>query len=449
MTSRNSLAIAIVAAPLLALAVPAQALDNIEIMAPAAPGGGWDQTARALQHALASVEPTLSVQVENVPGAAGTIGLARFVGSERGNPDALLITGNTMLSAITTTRTSVTLADTTPIARLTGEPEVIVVPAASPFRTLADLIAAFRASPETVTWGGGSAGGTDDLLVRLLAEQVGVAPSRANYIAFAGGGPALAALLGGQVTAGVSGYSEFAGQIEAGALRALALSAPSTSARTIAPTLREQGVDLELANWRAVVAAPGVTDAERDALTKRMAQVAASDVWRAILAKNGWDDMFLAGAPFRQFLIVEQQRVDAALQRLSGSNTAEVASARPVTSWVTPMTLPIAATAGVAILGLAMMIRARTAAPSIGLQSEGRAMILLAALLVHAISFPLLGFIAASTLLFAGAARLFESRHWVTNLSIGLVIAVVLFVVFTRGLGVHLPVDPVTRWILG
>ena len=429
------------------------------IVAPAAPGGGWDQTARALQRALAAIEPTLSVQVENVPGAAGTIGLARFVSGERGNPDALLITGNTMLSAITTTRAPVTLADTTPIARLTGEPEVIVVPAASPLRTLADLLAAFRASPETVTWGGGSTGGTDDLLVRLLAERLGVAPSRANYIAFAGGGPALAALLGGQVTAGVSGYSEFAGQIEAGGLRALAISSPSTSGRTIAPTLREQGVDLELANWRAVVAAPGLTDAERDGLTARMTRVVESDAWRDILARSGWDDMFLAGAPFRQFLIGEQQRVDAALQRLSAGSTTAGAAAQPVTSRVTPMTLPIAALVGVAILGLATLIhglhgfhgiaRGRSDRVSMAVRSEGRAMILLAALLVHALSFASLGFIVASTLLFAAAARLFDSRRWITNLLVGLSAALVLFVVFTRGLGVHLPVDPVTRWLLG
>ena len=201
------------------------------IVAPAAPGGGWDQTARALQQAFVSVDPDTSVQVDNVPGAAGTIGLARFVSGERGNPEALLVMGLVMLSAITTNHAPVTLAETTPIARLTGEPEVIVVPAASPLKSLDDLLAAFRTSPESVSWGGGSAGGTDDLLVRLLAETIGIAPSRVNYIAFAGGGPALAALLGGQVTAGVSGYSEFAGQIDAGALRALAISSPSTAGR--------------------------------------------------------------------------------------------------------------------------------------------------------------------------------------------------------------------------
>ena len=196
----------------------------LTIVAPAAPGGGWDQTARALQLAFATVEPGVSVQVDNVAGAAGTIGLARFVTADRGNPDALLVTGLVMVSGITTNQSPVSLTNTTPIARLTGESEVIVVPAASPFKTFADLRAAFLASPTAISWGGGSAGGTDDLLVRLLAEAIGIPPSRVNYIAFPGGGAALAALLGGQVTAGVSGYGEFAGQIAAGTLRTLAVS---------------------------------------------------------------------------------------------------------------------------------------------------------------------------------------------------------------------------------
>ena len=162
------------------------------------------------------------------------------------------------------------LADATPIARLTGETEVIVVPASSPYRSMQALADAFKADPGAISWGGGSAGGTDDLLVRLMAEQLGLPASRVNYIAFAGGGAALAAVLGGQVTAAVSGYGEFAGQIAAGELRALAISAPARIAGIDAPTLRESGIALDLANWRAVVAPPGLSDAERDALIERV-----------------------------------------------------------------------------------------------------------------------------------------------------------------------------------
>ena len=175
-----------------------------------------------MQRALLALTPPGIVQVENVPGAAGTIGLARFVTAERGRPEALLVTGLVMVAAIATTRSAASLADATPIARLTGEHEVIVVPAASPHRTLRDLLDAFVAAPASVSWGGGSAGGTDDLLVRLIAEAVHVPPAAANYVAFSGGGEALAALLGGQLTAGVSGYGEFAPSIAAGQLRVLA-----------------------------------------------------------------------------------------------------------------------------------------------------------------------------------------------------------------------------------
>ena len=192
-----------------------------------------------------------------MPGAAGTIGLARFIQSERGNPHALLVTGLVMVSGVVHNRSPVTLADAiadrAPHRRI---PKSSSFHRQSPYRSLGDLLAAFRSEPGRVSWGGGSAGGTDDLLVRLIAEQLGLAASAVNYIAFAGGGAALGAVLGGQVTAGVSGYAEFAGQIAAGELRVLAVSAPARVAGIDAPTLREAGVALDLANWRAVVAPP-------------------------------------------------------------------------------------------------------------------------------------------------------------------------------------------------
>ena len=307
------------------------------ITAPAAPGGGWDQTARAMQRVLAEIEPGVSVQVDNVPGAAGTIGLARFIQSERGNPGALLVTGLVMVSGVIINGSPVSLADTTPIARLTGEYEVIVVPASSPFRSLGDLIDAFKKHPGGVSWGGGSAGGTDDLLVRLLAEQIGLPASSVNYIAFAGGGAALAAVLGGQLSAAVSGYAEFAGQIAAGQLRVLAVSSASRVSGIDAPTLRESGIALDLANWRAIVAPPGLSDAEQEALTARITRIATSAQWRATLEQNGWDDQFLTGPALRQFLLSEQSRIEDVLRRLSATN-ARAPATLAVT--LTPSSLP-------------------------------------------------------------------------------------------------------------
>jgi putative tricarboxylic transport membrane protein len=424
----------------------AAAGSTLTIVAPAAPGGGWDQTARVMQRVLLQIEPGASVQVENVPGAAGTIGLARFIQSERGNPDALLVTGLVMVSGVVINHSPVSLADAIPIARLTGEFEIIVVPAASPHRTLADLLAAFRADPRGVSWGGGSAGGTDDLLIRLVAEQLGLQASAVNYVAFSGGGAALGAVLGGQVTAGVSGYSEFAGQIEAGALRVLAVSAPERVPGIDAPTLREAGVALDLANWRAVVAPPGLSDAERTALVERVAVLARSDGWKAALAQNGWSDLFLAGQDFRQFLLAEQARVEAVLQRLA---TAESARPAGLSLALTPTTLPTIFLMSFAGSVVAFVARARGRFAFVVLPAKAATLSAAASLLALPILFPLVGFVVSSTWLFATIAYALDaadrrrSRQRIAlNLALGFVFSAVVFVIFGRGLGVFLPPTP-------
>src|SRR5690606_3266515 len=200
----------------------------------------------------------------NVPGAGGTIGLARLVSTERGAGDLVMITGLVMVGAIITNQSAVSLAQTTPIARLTAEYEVIAVPANSPFQTLDDLLKAFKENPRAISWAGGPAGGLDHMLVGLLAKEVGVAPSDVNYIPFSGGGEALAAMLGGHVSAGVTGYGEWAAQIEAGNLRALAITSAQRVPGINIPTLIEQGVNIELANWRGELNVDALLDQGRD-----------------------------------------------------------------------------------------------------------------------------------------------------------------------------------------
>lgn len=414
------------------------------IIAPAAPGGGWDQTARVMQRVMAELEPGTSIQVDNVPGAAGTIGLARFVQSERGNPDALLVTGLVMVSGVITNASPVSLSDATPIARLTGETEVIVVPAASPHQTLGDLIDAFRRNPGSVSWGGGSAGGTDDLLVRLLAEAVGVPASRVNYIAFSGGGAALAAVLGGQVTAAVSGYGEFAGQIAAGQLRPLAISAAHPIASIRAPTLRESGIPLDLANWRAIVAPPGLSDTEHDALIARVTRMASSEAWQNALAQNGWDDLFLAGADFRQFLLAEQSRVEAVLRRLAATDVGAPARFALV---VTPTTVPRLTIVifGMLATGLAIS-RARRRPSRVPNPAPGRRMaaVLALTLLAQPVLMITSGFIVSSLVLFAVTATAWRGARPSTvmvakDVAVGAVFTIVIYLMFTAGLGVALP----------
>lgn len=284
-----------------ALAVPFSAIAaDYKIMAPAAPGGGWDQTARTMQTALQDEKIASSVQVANVPGAGGTIGLAQFANQANGDPNSLIVGGYVMVGAILTNASPVTLDNVTPIARLTGEDEAIVVPAASDIKTVDDLVAKLKADPGAVSWAGGSAGGTDHIAAGLIAKAVGVDPTKINYIAYSGGGEALAAILGGQVTVGISGYGEFESQIAAGALRLIATTGEKR--RGDAPTLKEAGVDVVLQNWRMVAAAPGLSPEQTAAVTADIKKMATSKTWQDALAAKGWVDTYLDGDAFRDQL---------------------------------------------------------------------------------------------------------------------------------------------------
>ena len=294
-----------------ALASSAFAADYT-IMAPAAPGGGWDQTARTMQEALQAEGISGNVQVTNVPGAGGTIGLAQFANQSAGKADALIVGGYVMVGAVLTNQSPVSLADVTPIARLTGESDIIVVPANSELQTIDDLVAKLKADPGAVSWAGGSAGGVDHIAAGLVAKAVGVDPTLVNYIAYSGGGEALAAVLGGQVTVGISGAGEFAAQIEAGDLRALAV----TGAQPLGdiPTLKDSGVDVVVENWRMVAAAPGITDEQKAAINADIEKMVTSASWTTALETKGWVDMYLAGADFDAQLAKDIEATSAILK---------------------------------------------------------------------------------------------------------------------------------------
>lgn len=302
------------AALAMVFAAGAASAADYTIMAPAAPGGGWDQTARTIQTVLQDEKISGNVQVVNVPGAGGTIGLAQFVNEAKGDPAKLIVGGYVMVGAILTNASPVTLNDITPIARLTGEYEAIVVPAASEIQTMADLVAKLKADPGSVSWGGGSAGGTDHITAGLIAKASGVDPTKVNYIAFAGGGEALAAILGNQVTAGVSGYGEFAEQIKAGTLRILAISSDARVEGIDAPTLKESGVDVSIQNWRMISAAPGLTPEQTAAIGADIDKMVQSKGWQDALAAKGWANTYLAGDEFKAQLAKDIEATGAILK---------------------------------------------------------------------------------------------------------------------------------------
>jgi putative tricarboxylic transport membrane protein len=312
---RTRLVALAVAALVLAAALPGGAdLPALNVLIPANPGGGWDQTGRAMEQALRAEKlVTGAIRLNNRGGAGGTIGLAEFAKS-KGQGGSIMIMGLVMVGAILTNKSPVTLEATTPIARLTSEYEVIAVPAASKFKTLKELTDALKAEPGAVAIAGGSRGGTDHILAALIAEAVGVPGAKVNYVAFAGGGEAVAALLGAQVAAGVSGYGEFQPHIDSGKLRALAVSSPARLAGINVPTLKEQGINVEFGNWRGVVAPEGIGAADRKALLDTFDKLVKSAAWKEQLKTKNWDDAYLAGDPFVAFLKAENDRVAKVLQ---------------------------------------------------------------------------------------------------------------------------------------
>ena len=210
----------------LALTAPVHALDTVKFMIGANPGGGFDQTGRNLGKAMVDAGTAKTTTFENKGGAGGTIGLAQFVNASKGDPNAMIVMGSVMIGAIVQNNPPITLANATPVARLFTEYNVFVVPANSPIKTFKDVIDQLKANPGSVKWGGGSRGSVDHISTAMIARAVGVDTAKVNYVPFKGGGEASAAILGGHVTVGTSGYSEMAEFINTGKMRAIAVTSP-------------------------------------------------------------------------------------------------------------------------------------------------------------------------------------------------------------------------------
>ncbi|MBK6386442.1 MAG: tripartite tricarboxylate transporter substrate binding protein [Rhodoferax sp.] len=285
-----------------AMPMPAFAATNIKMMIPANPGGGWDGMGREFGKALVASKLVDTVQYDNKGGAAGVIGLAQFINSAKGDPNALLVTGAVMVGGIITGKPAVSMSQVTPIARLTAEYNVFVVPADSPLKTMKDVVAQMQKDPGSVKWGGGSRGSTEHICASMLATKVGVDPKKVNYVAFRGGGEATAAILGGNVTVGGSGYSEFAEYIKAGKMRAIAVTSEKRLPGIDIPTMKEQGYDVVLGNWRGVYAGPGITAAQRSALTDMVIKATQTTSWQESLAKNAWTPVLLTGKAFDDYV---------------------------------------------------------------------------------------------------------------------------------------------------
>jgi putative tricarboxylic transport membrane protein len=280
----------------------ASAAANVKMMIPANPGGGWDTTGRALGKAMLEAKAADTVLYENKGGAAGVIGLAQFVNASKGDANAMMVMGAVMLGGIITGKPAVSLDRATPIARLTSEYNVFVVPSDSPLKTMKDVVTQMQKDPGSVKWGGGSRGSTEHICASMLATKVGVDPKKVNYVAFRGGGEATAAVLGGNVTVGGSGYSEFSEYIAAGKMRAIGVTSEKRLPGVNVPTMKEMGYDVVLGNWRAVYGAPGITPEQRAALADLIVKATKTKSWSESLEKNAWMPALLTGKAFDEFV---------------------------------------------------------------------------------------------------------------------------------------------------
>jgi putative tricarboxylic transport membrane protein len=285
-------------------------VTDLRLMVPNSPGGGYDTTARTIAKVMEDTKIASGVEVFNLSGAGGTVGLQRTV-NEKGNGKLAMQMGLGVVGASYTAKSTAKLTQTTALAKVIEESGAIVVPKNSPYQTITDLVTAWKADPKKVAVGGGSSpGGPDHLLPMQLAKAVGIDPKQVNYVSYDGGGELLPAVLGGKVAFGASGFGEFLDQVEAGQLRVLAVSGEQRQdALKDVPTLKESGIDLVFTNWRGIVAPPGISDADKQTWIDVLTKVHDSDAWKAELTKRGWTDAFVTGEAFATFLTEQDKAV--------------------------------------------------------------------------------------------------------------------------------------------
>ena len=314
--TRRSLNQALLAtAATLAVPASAQQLKSLKITAPAGPGGGYDQLARTLQEVLMAEKLVASVQVINVPGAGGTVGLAGFANSKERDP-ALLVAGLGLVGATFINKAPVTLEQVAPLARLQGEYQPLFVAANSPIKTVKDLLAKFAENPGSVSWGGFAPGSPDHLLSGLVVKAGGGDVKKMNYVPVGTGGEMLPLVISGKVTVATGGLNEVAGQLKTGRLRAIGISSPERLPGVDIPTFKEQGVDATLVNWRGLMAPPNIAAEDKKALEEAIARMVKSDAWKKMLDQREWVDLYMPAAEFTAFVKEEQTRIGALLKDL-------------------------------------------------------------------------------------------------------------------------------------
>lgn len=433
---------------------PAAAADAfpqrpLSLLVPANPGGGWDQLARLMQHVIVAGQLSPKpLDVFNKGGAGGAIGLAELMTRRHDDPFTLMVAGSVMIGSTISQGSPFRVSEAKPLARLILEDLVVAVPANSPYRTMGELIAAYRSNPDAVSWTGGSAGGVDHILVGLITEAAGISPEKIRFVAYSGGGEASAAIMGGQVTAAVSGLGEWRSLAQSGHIRLLATASPERVGDRAIPTLKEAGLDVVLQNWRGVFAAPGASDQAIAWWSDLLDKMRRQDSWKAFLTNKGWEDGYMPSSAFTDLVRKEEVQVKQILTRLgiggdSGGNA-------PVGPWAVPTA--VAALGAVSLIGVVaenMRMKPGDSVAPAGLEDDdegggpipqwGRfisgAMIIPAFILgLH-----LLGFAIATPIFILGVCALMRSETLKWDALAALGISLAIWLLFSRILNIALP----------
>ena len=287
-------------APQPAPAKPAKLAGTLRIVIPANPGGGWDQTGRALGAALTAVGAADQVDYENIGGKGGTIGLARYAEKYGNDANTLLMGGMVMVGAVALQKPAVDMTQIQPLARLTSDYLVAAVASKSPIKNTKDLADSMRADLRALPVAGGSAGGVDHIFAGVLARACKAKPEDLVYKPFAGGAEVVDALLTGTASVGLSGYSEFSDTIASGKLRAIGVS----SRRSVfgLPAFREQGLDATMANWRGVFTGKRVSAVRTAEMLTAVETAAHHESWVRTLKQNRWEPSWLSGKDLAEFM---------------------------------------------------------------------------------------------------------------------------------------------------
>ncbi len=297
-----------------ALTCPAHAQNRLTIVVPFAAGGGIDIFARLLADEIGRSGDT-NVVVEDRPGASSMIGTEYVARAAPDGSTVLISSNSTLISPVLRTSAFDPARDLTPVCTLAESPQVIVVKADAPYRTLGDLVAAAKAAPGALTIGSNGPASTQQLVAEMFKRAAAI---DMTYVPYNGGAPAVNAVIGGHIAAVAANMSEVHSQIDAGLIRALATSAGKRiPAAPDLPTAREAGLDFDMASWHGV-ALPAKAAPDVVARIEKMFMTAlnAPDL-RAKLAQNQYVPTGICGAPVAAFLRDQTQTI-ATIAREAG-----------------------------------------------------------------------------------------------------------------------------------